>query len=79
MADYEYLVTCGGHKKVIQVQSKSDVIGEIRKRFKVDINAAVNLAIFNDKWGEYVDLEEDCDLPTTGKIEVTLVYSNTER
>jgi hypothetical protein len=78
---YEYFVICNGQKKVICIEEKENLVGEIRKKFNVENETGVKLSVYNEKWGEYVDQDDGDDLPDSCKIAATLVYQNnwTER
>ena len=67
---FEYLVACLGHKKIVSVQVKENLQDRIRERFGVSTSAELLIQSWNEKYEDFVDVDDVNSLPDSGKLSV---------
>ena len=67
---FEYLVACLGYKKIVSVQVKENLQDRIRERFGVSTSAELLIQLWNEKYEDFVDVDDVNSLPDSGKLSV---------
>ena len=64
---FEYLVSSNDRKRLIRVETKSEIYDEICKIFSIPARG-LRLQMYLDSFGEYADVEDAEELPASGRL-----------
>ena len=67
---FEYLVAYFPHKKIVSVEVKENLQDRIREIFRVPTSAELLIQSWNEKYEDFVDVDDVNSLPDSGKLSV---------
>ncbi len=70
-----YHVTCNNSRRLVETDSKADLIQKLKDVFNIEENAIVSVALFDAMWNDYVDVGDLSELPDEGKLQATVTQT----
>lgn len=67
---FEYLVHCGGYKKVIKPETKEAIEYNIRTSFKIPSDSQVTIQQYDPSWDDCIDVDDPNEMEDRGKLSV---------
>ena len=69
----EFLVECCGKCREVVVAEVTDLVEEIKLKFRISNSLEVEIAAYSEKWKSYLDVEDVSTLVSGDRLQVKVI------